>query len=652
MKFKRIFALVVMLLAVLCIVACSNTETTASTAHTHSFGEWETTKEASCEEKGIQTRKCTCGAEENQDIPAKGHTEVVDKGYDATATENGLTDGSHCGVCNKTITEQKVIYSGSKGLTYIAVSDMTCRIAGIGTCTDTTLVIPEYIDGYKVTSIEPRAFANCTFITAVIVPEHITTIGANAFEGCTNITSITLPFLGATKDESKNANMEYIFGEASERLTTVILTGGTVIGDYAFEGCTGLTSITIPDSVTSIGDDAFNGCTSLTSITIPNSITSITDGAFYGCASLTSITIPESVTSIGYDAFKDCTNLSSVYITDIAAWCNIDFTTLYAIGLKGINNPLQNGAKLYLNNELVTNLTLPNSITSITDGVFYGCTSLTNITIPDSVTSIGQSAFHGCTALKSISIPNSVTSIGDSAFSSCTSLASLTIPNSVTSIAGYAFYGCTGLTSITIPESVTSISMAAFYGCTGLTSITIPESVTSIDIGTFYGCTGLTSITIPDSVTEIGCGAFEGCTGLTSITIPFVGAVKNETNNTHFGYIFGAYSYYENDEYVPENLKSVVITGGLIIQLNAFSGCTKIENIVILDGVFIIGSDVFSDCTGLTSIIIPNSVTKIGSYTFYNCTNLTIYCEAESIPSGWDYYWNYSNCPVQWGYKE
>ena len=250
----------------------------------------------------------------------------------------------------------------------------------------------------------------------------------------------------------------------------------TSIGTHAFSSCTGLKSITIPNSVTRIGDYAFKGCSGLTSITLTNSVTSIGGEAFAGCSRLTSITIPNSVTSIGKSAFSGCTYLTSVI--------------------------------------------LPNSVTSIGYGTFEKCTYLTSITIPNSVTSIGESAFSGCTGLTSFTIPNSVTSIGRRAFSRCTGLTSFTIPNSITSIGEEIFYGCSGLTSVTIPNSVTRIGNLVFFGCTGLTSFTIPNSVTSIGKGAFSGCTGLTSFTIPNSVTSIGENAFSGCTGLTSFTIP------------------------------------------------------------------------------------------------------------------------------------
>lgn len=183
----------------------------------------------------------------------------------------------------------------------------------------------------------------------------------------------------------------------------------TTIDVWAFGGCTGLTSITIPNSVTSIGNSVFNGCTGLTSINIPNSVTSIGDFAFSNCKSLTSITIPDSVTSIGSYVFQSCPNLTSI--------------------------------------------TIPDSVTSIGVDVFRECTSLTSINLPNSVTSIGKSVFNGCTSLTSITIPNGVLSIGDYAFQKCTSLTSITIPGSVTSIGFYAFDGCYNLKYVTFTST-------------------------------------------------------------------------------------------------------------------------------------------------------------------------------------------------------
>ena len=259
-------------------------------------------------------------------------------------------------------------------------------------------------------------------------------------------------------------------------------------------------------SVTSIRWMAFSGCSGLTSVSIGNNVTSIGGLAFCGCDGLTSITIPNSVTSIGDWAFSYCSGLESIKVkSGNSVYDSRD--NCYAI-IKTETNELLYGCK---------NTVIPNSVTSIGDWPFYGCSGLTSITIPNSVTSIGDWAFIDCTSLTSITIPNSVTSIGDQAFAGCSGLTSVTIPNSVTNIRDDTFFGCSGLTSVMIPNSVTNIGARAFSNCSGLTSITIPNSVTSIGSDAFNGCRSLISIIIGCGVVTIYSKAFSSCEKLTDV---------------------------------------------------------------------------------------------------------------------------------------
>ena len=301
----------------------------------------------------------------------------------------------------------------------------------------------------------------------IVIPEaaiyngksyKVTDISGSAFVNCTGLTSVTIP------------------------------NSVTRIGNFTFNGCTGLTSVTIPNSVTHIGYSAFNGCSGLTSVTIPNSVTYIGDFAFKGCSGLTSVTIPNSVTSIGSYAFDGCTGLTTVIF-------NAEKCTQWGTN----TNPV------FKTCTKLSTLTIGKSVTTIPSYVFSGCTGLTSIVVDEGNTkydsrnncnaiieTASNTLIFGC---KGSIIPNSVTSIGNDAFNGCIGLTSVTIPNSVTSIGDYAFKGCTALTEVDL-NSVLNLGDKAFSGCTGLKSVSMLKAK-SANAATFEGCTALEKLVLP-----------------------------------------------------------------------------------------------------------------------------------------------------------
>ena len=347
---------------------------------------------------------------------------------------------------------------------------------------------------------------------------------------------------------------------------------GNKIPDNAFSQCTGLTNVTIGDSVTSIGSGAFSGCSGLTSVTIGSNVTTIGQYVFKGCTSLTTMSIPNTVKTIASGIFWQCTGLTTVN------W----------------NSPID----------------------KIPVQTFYECSGLTSVTIGNSVTSIGEYAFYKCSGLTSLGIPDSITRIGNHAFNGCSNLTSVTIPDSVTSIGTSVFKGCSGFTSVTIPDKVTSIGENAFFGCSGLTSVTIPDSVTSIGTRAFSKCTKLKTVTIQNSSIEdnnLGTRIFNECEALTTVTFP----TDNNINT-----IKNRWFYDCNNLTSVKNLNNITS-----IEEFAFAYCSKIGNNInsIIKNVTKIGNNALR-ATNMTQITL-SSITDMDANALSNInysSNITV----------------------------
>lgn len=544
----------------------------------------------------------------------------------------------------------------------------------------------EYVIPSTVTDIGNNAFSYCIGLSSVTISSSVNTIGGHVFENCTNLLSIEVDINnsnfssqdGVLYNYDKTTLIYYPPGKQGGFIIPFSVT--SVLG--AFRGCTNLTSVVIPASVTNLGWKAFGDCVDLTSVTFetPSSLSSIEEQTFYNCTSLTSIKIPDNFTFIGNYAFENCTSLTSVEIP----------TSVTEIGTKAFYNC----SKLNLTN-------LPASLTSISDYAFYGCESLSSVNISPLITSIGSYAFFSCENLTSVNFesPSSLTSIGSYAFGRCVNLSSLdTIPSSVNTIGEGVFSNCPSLESINVDASnfgyhsedgilfnknknviiqypggkvgnysissnVDTIAYNAFVHCPYLTSVTIPSTVTYFQ-NNFYDCSSLTSITVdadnstycsiggvlfnknknvliqcpggysgnysvPASVDTILVYAFAYNEGLSSVNIPSSvtyiapGAFFEGNNLTSISVDIDNTVYSSDNGVLFNKSKSKLITfpGGISGEYTIPQYVDTICNVA------------FAFCDKITSIVIPSTVTCIDSYAFPFCTNLSSIYINNSKPS-------------------
>ena len=572
-----------------------------------------------------------------------------------------------------------------------------------------SVVIPSFIDGYPVTRIEDDAFSGEGFYQMTI-PSSVTSIGSRAFKNCSSLSSIVFKgnaptlgadvFLGTSAYPWVTATITYPsaatgWGATYGDLTTVadysdVLTcttnadhtfvtimgytgaGGilvipasidklpvTTIGDHAFQGCSGLTSVTIPDSVTRIGTRSFQGCSGLTSVTIPNSVTRIGTQAFQGCNGLTSLTVPDSVIRIGTQSFQNCSGLTSATIgsgvAHIGAGAFDSCSGLNKITFKGnaptLGDDAFSGVTAFVTYPCaakgwdvsfggllkVADYTSSSSggLTTVADNV-DGCTytistDRTSITItgyvgeggavviPSSisgrpVTAIASGAFQNSNSLTSLTIPSSVKSIGDNAFSGCFGLTSLTIPTSVTRIGSGTFENCSSLTSVTIPDGVTSIGDFAFASCVGLTSLTIPKGVTRIGDGVFQDCSGLTNIVFKGNAPALGLDAFSGVTATITYPSAATGWSASFGGSTAVADYTDVWAYTTSENNSAVTITSYTGRGGAVVIPSSIDGLPVTR----------IGDNAFSGCTGLTGVRFNPLSSRVGNQFQFNFSKFGI----------------------------
>ena len=524
----------------------------------------------------------------------------------------------------------------------------------------------------KINKIPTLAFKNCSSLNSIIIHENINEIGSCAFEGCKNL-NMTI-----------SDNNKYYYTEDKilfNKNKTKIL-GAWKEGTYS-----------IPNSVTSIGSSAFEGCSGLSSITIPNSVTYIYAATFSNCSKLTNLTIEDGVKTLyfanPYSIVDNCYFVSygSVFenspIENLYIGRDINYESYDFIG------DLLSGAPFSYSKNLKS-VTIGEKVTKIHDYFFIGCDKISSLIIPNNVTSIGKYAFYGnklqsitvakdnanyssnegilfnknrttliqypCGKQGAYTIPDNVTTIEEYAFYGSSGLSSITIPNSVTNIKEYAFYGCSGLSSITIPNSVTNIKEYAFYGCSGLSSITIPNSVTNIKEYAFYNCSGLTHLTIGNSVEEIAYRAFGECNKIKEIYIlnPTPPTCDNAFNysvnksipiyvlSNNYGTKWGNFTNIikllpitftalnqDNKELtysIPTYEKFENKEADFIAGTSTYRGSIVIPTNVMYNNKYYkvktIANGAFKNCSTLTSVILPKQTEEIEEEAFSGCNRL------------------------------
>ena len=475
--------------------------------------------------------------------------------------------------------------------------------------TQTEMIIPAYIGGIPVTSIEYRAFYDVTNITKASVPDTVESIGCGAFSSEANITEITIPFVGPQVDGgyhfgyifagSKGTSMNisgntYIIPSTLKKVT---VTKQTFVPKNAFAECANFEEIVLPTNITSIGESAFYNCSSLKQINLGNEVESIGSYAFYGCSGLSRLNsekdgvfnIPTDITIINYKTFDGCELLKEVTI---------------GIGVEYVaENAFANCIKLRkFNSDKDNSIIIPDAVERIGRGAFPSEASITEITIPFVGPQVDGGYHFGYIFAGS---KGTSMNISGNTYIIPSTLKKVTVTKQ-TFVPKNAFAECANFEEIVLPTNITSIGESAFYNCSSLKQINIGNEVKSIDRYAFYGCSGLTDIEVPQN-TEIKDYAFDE-----------TGIVKSKN-----GVIYIGGTLYKYNGTMPQNYTLNINEGTVVVNKYAFQGCSGLTKIIFPNSLKRIETNAFKDCMSLAELTIPNSVQKIEYQAFYGCNALT-----------------------------
>ncbi|MGN0760511.1 MAG: leucine-rich repeat protein [Christensenellales bacterium] len=517
-----------------------------------------------------------------------------------------------------------------------------------------TLIVEEGVETLN------TKFLNCSNLTNIFLPSTITSMKKQSFVGTNSNIVVCCAFSSSYAKNNFDLTWNYYsaYAEAKTEYNVAIpenvltIDAGMMLSKSDKDDELVITytltdfSGEIPDTL-SVADKTYKitqiiALGNCESVHIGNNINYIEDGSLRNVKSI-SIDKGNGFFVIENDILysKDFSSLISICnkavqeltidsrVANIPFGCLAGLTSLHTLTIPFVGASLEGnedsyigyifGAESYEDNSTVIPSSLTNIIVTggdkICDYAFYDCKNIKEIIIPQEVTSIGAFAFRGCSVLENIEIPACVTLIGENAFENCSKLVGLYIND----LAAWCEIDFINEKS----NALYNPNCKLYVNDVLLTNLVVDENASKVNKYAFYNCSSLTSINISDSVTSIGISAFRGCSNLVEMTIPFVGATKDGSSTTHFGYIFGASSYSNNSSYVPSKLKCVTITGGTSIGAYAFYGCSGLTNIILANSVTRIGNRAFYDCNSLTSISIPDSIESMGEYAFYRCYSLT-----------------------------